>query len=252
MIGMTTELGVDGDRRDKWQHILDHLSEPINNDRIFGIVVDFVWPSGVIGLDADRQILQRAHREICDWPDSRWITSGSSVPHVFAAAARVGYDPEIIFSMMRRRVENSGLGNLWISQDGGGVESCSGITAGLNEMLLQSHEQVVRLFPVWPTERDARFARLRAVGAFLVSSVYEDFKVQYVLIESEKGCDCTLLNLWPGQAVTLHRNDTRAETLRGERITFKTTRGEVIALGSQGVSLQELQGRVLTAANAKP
>ncbi len=251
IIDVSTELGVDADRREKWRHILENLSEP-DNKGIFGIVVDFVWPCGVIGLESDPDVLRQAHREIEAWPESRWTTSGSSVPHVFAATARVGYDPDIILSMMRKRVNATGFDNLWIYQGGGGIETCSGITAGLNEMLLQSHEKVLRFFPVWPKDKDARFGRLRAVGAFLVSSGYMepdsykdmDGQVQYAIIESEKGRDCAVVNPWPGKAVTLYRDGSKAETLRGERITFKTSQGETISLVPEGVTLDQMHSRI--------
>ena len=96
--------------------------------------------------------------------------------------ARVGYNPDVILSMMQKRIKETGFDNLWIFQGGGGIECCSGITAGLNEMLPQSHEKVLRFFPVWQKDKDARFGRLRAVGAFLVSSGYMDGQVQYAII----------------------------------------------------------------------
>ena len=246
IIDVSTELGVDADRRERWQHILAHLSPPSNNEKIFGIVVDFVWPSGVIGLDSDPQLLERARSEIRAWPESRWVTSGSSVPHAFAAAARVGYDPDEILSMLRKRIDHSAFPNLWVFQGGGGIETCGGITASINEMLLQSHEKVLRFFPVWPKEKTARFGNLRAVGAFLVSSGYQRGEVQYAFIESQQGRDCTVLNPWPGKQVSLYRNGTKSETLAGGRFTFKTHKGETIALAPDGVSIEEIDRRVET------
>ena len=243
IIDVSLELGVDADRRDKWQHILEHLSEPDNNERILGIVVDAVWPSGVIGLDSEPAILQKAQQQIRAWPEARWAANASSVCHIFAAAARVGYDPDHILSMMRKRIEQCAYPNMWIFQFGGGIECASGVTAGINEMLLQSHEQIIRLFPVWPQTARARFGRLRAVGAFLVSSRVEAQKVQYVCIESEKGRDCTVLNPWPGKNVTLFRSGGKTETLAGERFTFRTSKDEIIWLGPAGVSLEQLQER---------
>ncbi|MDP6547272.1 MAG: trehalose hydrolase, partial [Phycisphaerae bacterium] len=92
------------------------------------------------------------------------------------------------------------------------------------------HEKVLRFFPVWPKETDARFGNLRTVGAFLVSSALKDGRVRYVFIESEKGRDCTVQNPWPGEAVTLSRNNKKAEMLNGNRFTFKTAKGERFAL----------------------
>ena len=100
-------------------------------------------------------------------------------------------------------------------------------------MLLQSHEGVIRLFPVWPQDLNARFGGLRAVGALLVSAELKDGVVSGVTIHSEKGRDCTVQNPWPGQEVRLVRNAKPAETVAGNRITFKTASCETIELVPQ-------------------
>jgi len=110
-------------------------------------------------------------------------------------------------------------------------------------MLLQSSEvyenpskdhvrpsYVIRLFPCWPREFDARFGTLRACGAFLVSAKLKGGVVGGVTILSEKALACTVVNPWPGQKVTLLRKDKKAMTLSGERFTFKTVKDETIDL----------------------
>ena len=103
-----------------------------------------------------------------------------------------------------------------------------------NEMLCMSHRQVLRVFPVWPRERDARFLGLRAEGAFLVSSELKGGEVKFVKIYSEKGRDCTLVNPWPGKPINIYRNGKKAETLKGDRVVLKTEAGATIVLGSDG------------------
>ena len=132
--------------------------------------------------------------------------------------------------MMRRKIEAHALPNLWIVQGGGGIETCGGLTAGINEMLLQSYEGVLRLFPCWPVSRDARFANLRGWGAFLVSAELKNTVVQGVKIVSEKGGACRMLNPWPCCGVQLVRNGQSAETLTGEVIEFTTAPMETITV----------------------
>jgi hypothetical protein len=88
----------------------------------------------------------------------------------------------------------------------------------------------MRLFPVWPKNRPARFGRLRTHGAFLVSSELQDGEVKSLVIESEKGRECKLLNPWPGRRLVLQRNGREAETLGGEIIQFNTQATERIAI----------------------
>jgi hypothetical protein len=115
---------------------------------------------------------------------------------------------------------------------GGGIESCGGFLA-INEMLLQSHEGVIRFFPCWPKDQDARFGDLRAVGAFLISAELKGGVVCNVKITSEKGRDCTVQNPWPGKSVRMVRNGKLAETVSGKRFTLKTIPGEKLELRPQ-------------------
>ncbi|MBM3999985.1 MAG: hypothetical protein FJ297_10685 [Planctomycetes bacterium] len=60
-------------------------------------------------------------------------------------------------------------------------------TMAINELLVQSVADVVRVFPAWPLDRRARFRRLRAQGGFLVSASCADGRVEAVSIESTVG-----------------------------------------------------------------
>ncbi|MHC4201807.1 MAG: glycosyl hydrolase family 95 catalytic domain-containing protein, partial [Planctomycetota bacterium] len=105
--------------------------------------------------------------------------------------------PGFLLSRARRKIEKYAYPNLLISAGGGGVETCSGIPGMINEMMLQSHGGLIRIFPVFPADQEASFHRLRTSGAFLASSAIANGRVRYVVIESEKGRDCKLLNPWP-------------------------------------------------------
>ena len=122
--------------------------------------------------------------------------------------------------------------NFLFNMGGGGIENNSGIPDGLNEMLLQSHEGFLRLFPCWPGGRAARFEGLRAYGAFLVSAERDGQGVQAMRIVSEKGRACTVLNPWPGQAVRVRRAGGEELTVTGERFTLTTAPGERIELSA--------------------
>jgi len=67
----------------------------------------------------------------------------------------------------------------------------------INELLLQSVADVVRVFPAWPLDHPARFRQLRAQGGFLVSAACENGKAGPVLIEATAGGRLRLLSPWP-------------------------------------------------------
>jgi alpha-L-fucosidase 2 len=88
---------------------------------------------------------------------------------------------------------------------------------------------VIRLFPAWPPEWDARFT-LRARGAFVVSASQKSGRVESVELRSEAGAVCRLHNPWGTRAVTIVRNGRTWKQLKGPLLTFDTLRGDVLVL----------------------
>ena len=243
MIPMSAELGVDADKRAQWQDILDKLSAfPVqerDGHTVFRysergmawcdgntLGIQHIFPAGAIGLDSDpkllaisRNMIDAMHR----WNDNNGFSSW------YSACARVGYDPKRILKGLRHECDTHSAPNLLLQYRGGGIENCSGFLA-VNEMLLQSHDGVLRIFPCWPREMDAKFGTLGAVGAFLVSAEIKGGLIPGVTILSEKGRDCTIVNPWPGRDVQVFRNGKQSEAMAGERFTLNTAANESLEL----------------------
>ncbi|MFF2092399.1 glycoside hydrolase family 95-like protein [Paenibacillus sp. NPDC058174] len=245
LLDMSRELKLDAGRQEKWSHILEHLSGFSTFERdgktIFRLTeegrdwwndntlaIQHIWPAGAIGLDSDPKLLEIAKDTIT--VINRW-TDYNGFPTIFTAAARVGYDPEVILRELRRQCLEHSYPNLFIFFGGGGIECCSAVPSAINEMLLQSHEKAIKLFPVWPREKDASFTSLRAVGAFTVSSELTGGNVAYVDIVSEKGRACSIVNPWPAKevAVVEKSGDGTKEIewqLSGDILSFATEAGK--------------------------
>lgn len=255
-LDMSSELGLDGRRRAKWVHVRDHLSGfptcrlgdlkgwwpehlprtgenreiPIFRYTETGtewwrnntVGVQHIFPADGIGLDSDPGLLERGRNQIMVM--NRWVDF-NGMNSFYAAAARVGYDPEVILRELEAMQRRIGRANGMIKGNPHGIEEFSIVPNALQEMLMQSHEGVIRVFPVWPRDRDARFETLRARGAFLVSSELKNGDVREVRIRSERGRDCTLVNPWPGRRVRA-TGPARTVTLEGERFTLRTAAGE--------------------------
>jgi hypothetical protein len=157
-------------------------------------------------------------------------TLGNGMETCFPGAVRVGYDPAAILKQLKDRIVLGSFPNGWITQTGGGIETLAAVPLTINEMLLQSYEGVVRVFPCWDHSRDASFYQLRAYGAFLVDSRIKDGRVEFVILVSEKGRPCYMENPWPGEKVQLVRNGRPAEILSGTRFHFITSPGEQIRI----------------------
>ena len=246
LLRISADLNVDANRRDKWRDILAKISDwplkEVNGNKTFlkaesgrgsthvGAASWLMWgtvfPTGVVGKDTRDDLCEIFRRESAglDWGN------GNAFCHIIPGAARAGVKPELILEQVRARITGSGFPNLLVFQGGGGIETCGGMTAGINEMLLQSYEFIIRVFPNWPKDKPARFVALRAVGAFLVSSEYRDGIVQYVDIFSEKGRPCVVQNPWPGRKISVlqglsGRKRLIAASVAGDRLSFPTKVG---------------------------
>lgn len=80
------------------------------------------------------------------------------------------------------------------------LEGNFAFAAGLNEMLLQGHTGIIKVFPAVPKDwKEASFSTLRTVGAFLVSAEMRDGRTVKVVIESETGVVPVMKCPWTGQ-----------------------------------------------------
>ncbi len=226
-------------------------TEEVGNEWFVGFAGTMyaAYPCGVLGLDSDPQLLEAARNTIAirsflesaegrKWQKDHNIPDGpygrgawndnNGGPLFFAGAVRIGYDPEIIWKNLTR-IAKSAQPNGCIWQ---GVESWMFVPNTIQEMMLQSHENVLRFFRCWPKkiEPNASFRDLWAYGAFRCSAALKDGVVSDVRIVSEKGRTCTVENPWPGKTVRVVRDGTHAETVTGERFTLKTAANETITI----------------------
>ncbi len=261
MINVSEFLQRDAARIEKWKYILAHLSDfPIGevdgrkslksvekspaawHSRPMGLarvsIHGLLLPGGVCGPRTDPAFNKILLSDIQHWKDKmqrpgEWgNTLGNGMETCFPGAARVGYDPDDLLKQLKDRIHLQSLRNLWITQEGGGIETLAAVPLTINEMLLQSYEGVVRVFPDWDHARDASFQYLRAYGAFVVSSSLKKGRVEWVKIESEKGRTCTMDNPWTGHQVQLIRNGKKAEQLSGDTWQFTTGIHEKLELYS--------------------
>jgi hypothetical protein len=120
-----------------------------------------------------------------------------------------------------------------------GLEPLGSLGAAINEMLVQSHEGKIRLFPAVPGDWPVSFT-LHTEGSFIVSATRkEDGVIPAVGIMSKAGNECRLVNPWPGQKpvvweVSGKRKRIRyKETGRGVMV-FKTVKNGKYLVGPEG------------------
>ena len=138
-----------------------------------------------------------------------------------------------------------------------GLEPLSIYGAAINEMLMQSNENKIRVFPAIPNNWPAAF-KLLARGSFLVSAELKtDGSIPAVFIESKKGNKCFLVNPWPGSKVSVIDFETKDrkvfyETYTDGTIGFKTESNHSYLVTQDGMNKVGVQTRYASVANQSP
>ncbi|MFK3979288.1 glycosyl hydrolase family 95 catalytic domain-containing protein [Micromonospora sp. NPDC050397] len=248
LIDASVTLGVDAGDRATWTQIRDRLpatpTTTHNGQTVFALAdpgtitgpdtrnirpgdntvnLEFIHPGEVLGINspaADRQIAINTLNAMNSWGQD------NSFPKVFTQAARVGYPAQSLIDQLKNQINTKMTANLRIGDPFHGLEK-AGATEAVNNLLLQSDGGVLRLFPVWPSNRNASFVKLREKDALVVSSAFQAGRVTYVDITSEAGRTVRLQHPWPGQTIVVGQvgGGTVAHTVSGNVITFPTQAG---------------------------
>jgi alpha-L-fucosidase 2 len=158
-------------------------------------------PTNLVNLDSPEATLQLARQTV--WGQntmSKWAPVNGLCLAWPAAAKLVdgAADPSSEFGMttlldaMESALNRTMQPNLWPSMNGGGVEQV-GATQAVNDLLCQSVNGKIHLFPGWELGSNVSFRNIRTPGAFLVTaSRSESGTVSGVRILSEVGGVCKL------------------------------------------------------------
>jgi hypothetical protein len=115
-------------------------------------------------------------------------------------------------------------------------ETPHGMTNSLLEMLIQSQEPIIQVFPAIPDAwEEASFENLRAEGAFLVSAARKSGQTAFVIIKSENGGITTIVTSIPASAMIVSSNMGKPiyqlkEEQNKTYITLNTKLGETITI----------------------
>ncbi|GAA4576225.1 discoidin domain-containing protein [Planotetraspora kaengkrachanensis] len=248
LINAGADLNVDSGPRATWQDILSKLpptpKTTYNGQTVYALAdpgtitggdtrdihpgdntvnLEFVHPGEVLGINgpaADRQTAITTLDVMNSWGQD------NSFPKVFTQAARVGYPAQSLIDKLKAQINGKMAANLRISDPFHGLEKTGAIEA-IDDMLLQTDGGVTRVFPVWPSSKNASFVKLRDKGGMLVSSARSGGQVSYVDVTSLAGKAVRLQNPWPGRTVKVVRTGgtTVTFTMSDDRINFPTQAG---------------------------
>lgn len=183
-----------------------------------------IYPLGLLQFERDSALMTRSVRHLERLGTSEWTGYSYAWMGCLEARLRDGHRARQYLHDFARAFclpnsfhvngdqTKSGLSNLQYRPFT--LEGNFAFAAGVQEMLLQSYEDVLRVFPAIPADwKDVSFENLRAEGAFLVSAGMEKGHVVRLTVLSEKGGELKIFNL---------------KTARVER--YQTTKGQAIEL----------------------
>ncbi|MFB7273177.1 carbohydrate-binding protein [Streptomyces sp. NPDC056244] len=228
-IQVSTELGLDSGLRPQWQRVVDNLiaypadsnvylphtppiSQTRNNENV---AAEIIWPYDRTGIGyADQQ------KAINTW-NARPFPYGNVWANDAVQAARLGLGDQTFQGMktMLRQYQNYPNG---LTSNTNGVFEYLGVhLSAMNESLLQSYNDKIRVFPAVPGDSSfvGKFSLL-AKGGFLVSSEREAGEIKYVGLKSQYGNSTRVVNPWGTQEVRVRRVSDNATVLTTSAAEF--------------------------------
>ncbi len=239
-IQASRDLGVDSDMRNQWRVVLDNLAPyPVVEDGSHyaphdppaadthnweNITSELIWPYSVTGIGASD------YKMALDG----WIKRPFPYSNIWSAdaiqAARLGLGDNVLKGMKLLIQTYQSYPNGLTNDANGHFEYLGTHLSAINESLLQSYNDKIRIFPAPPSDPDfvGRFTLL-AKGGFLVSSEYENEDIKYLALKSLYGNPVTIVNPWGGERVRVRRafDNYAVLTTAMQEFTFNTASNAV-------------------------
>jgi hypothetical protein len=209
LLDLNMRYGFNDSQRPEWERVLRNLVAYPQNEHGFmiGATVPFarshrhwshllmVWPLHMLSVE------QPENKALVEKTMNHWLTvdNGREIFGWSSAAASLLYSAmgngDKALEHLRAHHNNKRFvmpNTMYI--EGSPVIECSLFAAkALQDMLLQSWGDRIRIFPAMPSEwREAVFHELRAEGAFLVSAARRNGKTRWVRIKSLAGAPCVM------------------------------------------------------------
>ncbi len=245
-------LGVDVSLADRWQQTLNKLPDYPRTTGASPVILDVagvtpttynvpvpalpVYPAGEITWFSPA-----SERQIFTNTITRLASNGNNDLIILAGArARLSMPDAWTWTRRQFLARQRPNGTLTLNVLGSSFNAYGHYTEQfaassiINEMLMQSVGDTLRLFPAWPSDKDARFENLRAQGGFLVSADLTTGQVTAFTVSSTAGGRLRFLNPWSSAPRALKNGIAATLAMDGNGIyALDTAVGDLVELTSQ-------------------
>lgn len=175
-------------------------------------------------------------------------STGWALAHRLCSRARTG-EGDHAYILLQNLLKTRTHPNLWDVHPPFQIDGNFGATAGMTEMLLQSHGGYISLLPSIPKEwKNLKFKGLKARGNFEISLDYKDGIIENCEIISYKGEPITLYYGGETDEITVCVSGEEIPVKRIDgKVSFDTAAGETYRLSGFKKRVNRLIARDLTA-----
>jgi len=229
-IQVSQQLGQNADLRPQWQNILNNLvAYPAENGSYVAhqpplsqtrngenVASELIWPYNLTGIGYPD------HQTALNTWNSRPFPYGNVWANDAVQAARLGLGDQAFDGMKRMLRQYQNYPNGFTNNTNGVFEYHGVHLSALNESLLQSYNDKIRVFPAAPNNSSfvGKFTLL-AKNGFLVSSEREANETKYVGLRSQWGATARVVNPWGTQQVRVRRASDNAILLTSSAAEFE-------------------------------
>lgn len=200
-----------------------------------------IWPAGQIDADSPPEELLTAIRT---WQTARMEGLNDLIARHMLAARLGLFTLEEFKQQVKNRLLPNGSLTTWmnerfrempehvrrICEPFGVYTENFAYPLVLNEMMLQSHNGVIKLFPVLDPYLKAEFHRLRARGGFIISAAADYGYVRWAEIEATVSGECRVRLFGPSHLIRLEEKQS------GKRVRFKVSGKDLIFRARKGAT----------------
>ena len=206
-------LSIDDPFRKQWQYVLDHLVDYHQDETGFmigkNVPMDFghrhfshllpIFPLHLISGDTKEE-RALVHHCLRHWFHKEGDLRGFTFSGAASIAATIKAGDEALAYV--KSSLHLFMPNTMYAEAGPVIESPLAVAEAINDMLLQSWGEDIRVFPAVPSKwQDVTIHNLRAEGGFLISAVKRNGETKWIRVESLAGEPC---HIWTDMKGEIH------------------------------------------------